>query len=271
MIKENKLEDVIQVFNCRIEDFSLPEGERVDIIISEWMGFYLLHEGMLDSVLLARDRFLKPGGLLFPDRAMIYCSPCSLPTHFENWENVNGVKMTRFAEHLRRQKSKAPEVIQLNKDFLLADDTVIAFIDLNDVSPLELDRFDFNEVIVAKKAGKFQGVCIWFDVLFPNDGEMADEDVVLSTHPQKKPTHWKQTIIPLPANIEELETSSPVAFKLIIQRNPENARHYHLLLEILDAESEDVQHPLPCDCQMTKCILTKAHLANMDGNDFQSA
>jgi len=36
----------------------------VDVIISEWMGFYLLHESMLDSVLVARDRFLKKGLLI---------------------------------------------------------------------------------------------------------------------------------------------------------------------------------------------------------------
>lgn len=40
------------------------------------MGFYLLHEGMLDSVLHARDKFLKPGGLMFPQTATIYAAPC---------------------------------------------------------------------------------------------------------------------------------------------------------------------------------------------------
>lgn len=35
-----------------------------DIIISEWMGFYLLHESMLESVLIARDRFLRAQALL---------------------------------------------------------------------------------------------------------------------------------------------------------------------------------------------------------------
>lgn len=234
------------------------------------MGFYLLHEGMLDSVLLARDRFLKSDGLLFPDRAIIYCSPCALPSHFENWENVSGVKLTRFAEHLRKQKSSKPEIIDIKNEELLADDTVIAFLDLNDVSALDLERFDFNEVIVARKVGKFQGVCLWFDVLFPSNDE--NDDVILSTHPQAEPTHWKQTVIPLPANIETVEPLSPIAFKLIIQRNIENSRQYHLLLEILDPSSDNVQHPLPCDCQLTKCILSKAHLASLtDMNQFQNA
>ena len=30
------------------------------MIVSEWMGYALLYESMLDSVLIARDRFLKP-------------------------------------------------------------------------------------------------------------------------------------------------------------------------------------------------------------------
>jgi len=44
----------------------------VDIIISEWMGFCLLYEGMLDSVIYARDKFLKKDGFMFPERAKIY-------------------------------------------------------------------------------------------------------------------------------------------------------------------------------------------------------
>jgi hypothetical protein len=34
----------------------------VDIIISEWMGYFLLYESMLDTVIWARDKWLKPGG-----------------------------------------------------------------------------------------------------------------------------------------------------------------------------------------------------------------
>jgi hypothetical protein len=41
---------------------------QVDIIISEWMGYCLFYESMLDTVLYARDKWLKPGGLMFPDR-----------------------------------------------------------------------------------------------------------------------------------------------------------------------------------------------------------
>lgn len=36
------------------------------------MGYFLLYESMLDTVLLARDKYLAPNGLLFPDKATIF-------------------------------------------------------------------------------------------------------------------------------------------------------------------------------------------------------
>jgi hypothetical protein len=47
----------------------------VDIIISEWMGYFLLRESMLDSVLVARDKFLKPDGALYPSHARLLLAP----------------------------------------------------------------------------------------------------------------------------------------------------------------------------------------------------
>lgn len=53
----------------KVEDIALPDGiAKVDIIISEWMGYALLYESMLDSVLVARDRFLRPGGVMVPSQ-----------------------------------------------------------------------------------------------------------------------------------------------------------------------------------------------------------
>ena len=55
-----------------MEEIELPVP-KVDIIISEWMGYFLLYESMLDSVLFARDKYLnKEGGKMLPDRAELY-------------------------------------------------------------------------------------------------------------------------------------------------------------------------------------------------------
>lgn len=57
------------------------------------MGFYLVHEGMLDSLLYARDNFLQENGLLFPSVAKLYASPCQLRSMYEFWDNIHGVSM----------------------------------------------------------------------------------------------------------------------------------------------------------------------------------
>lgn len=60
----------ITLVKGKLEEAELPI-DKFDIIISEWMGYFLLYESMLDTVLLARDKYLKPEGLIFPDTAKL--------------------------------------------------------------------------------------------------------------------------------------------------------------------------------------------------------
>lgn len=73
IVKANGLDHIVTCVHGKVEEISLPDGiEKVDIIISEWMGYFLFYESMLDTVLVARDKFLAPGGLIFPDKATLY-------------------------------------------------------------------------------------------------------------------------------------------------------------------------------------------------------
>ena len=71
IIKRNGLQDKITVIKGKMEEIELPVP-KVDIIISEWMGYFLLYESMLDCVLWARDKYLIEGGKMLPDRAQLY-------------------------------------------------------------------------------------------------------------------------------------------------------------------------------------------------------
>lgn len=46
--------------------------DKVDVIISEWMGYCLFYESMLPSVIFARDKYLSKGGVVLPDRTPLY-------------------------------------------------------------------------------------------------------------------------------------------------------------------------------------------------------
>lgn len=145
IITDNKLNSIISVFQGRVEDFRLPSDlNSVDIIVSEWMGFYLLHEGMLDSVIFARDKFLKADGLLFPCAAAIWLSPCSVPIAFD--QSFEGFDLRSLSKELRSQKCRKPQIELLDQKNLLHEGSTIAWIDLKEVSLEELHEFDVREV-----------------------------------------------------------------------------------------------------------------------------
>ena len=50
---------VIRVIKGKIEDIQLPDGiEKVDVIITEWMGYSLFYDSIIQSVIYARDKYL---------------------------------------------------------------------------------------------------------------------------------------------------------------------------------------------------------------------
>lgn len=71
IVKQNGLSDKITLIQGKMEEIEMP-FPKVDIIISEWMGYFLLYESMLDTVLYARDTYLEKNGLIFPDKATIF-------------------------------------------------------------------------------------------------------------------------------------------------------------------------------------------------------
>ena len=53
-------------------DLPLDEGEKVDVIVSEWMGYAIFFETMLPSVMKARDALMADGGTMYPNAAQIF-------------------------------------------------------------------------------------------------------------------------------------------------------------------------------------------------------
>jgi hypothetical protein len=78
LLGANGVGDRVTVVKAKVEDVRLPEGANsVDVLVSEPMGFMLLHEQMLRSYMVARQLFLKPGGRMFPSRGTLLAAPFS--------------------------------------------------------------------------------------------------------------------------------------------------------------------------------------------------
>nr|ACJ83303.1 unknown [Medicago truncatula] len=97
IVETNGYSKVITVLKGKIEELELPVP-KVDIIISEWMGYFLLFENMLNSVLFARDKWLVDDGVILPDIASLYLTAIEDKDYKEDkiefWNNVYGFDMS---------------------------------------------------------------------------------------------------------------------------------------------------------------------------------
>lgn len=182
---------------------------------------------------------------------------------FDNWNNVHGVSMQCFARHFRETIATIPDIHMIEPNNILSEPKTIFWIDLNDVTPEELDTVFTQEIFSARRKGLYQGVALWFSCQFPNKVNKK-ERVVLSTGPKNEPTHWKQTVIVLPTETI-VEEGEPIAFELIIKRSNQDRRRYTIEFTMMDPEK--VTHPEPCDCHMTKCIIIKKMLEQYEQQD----
>ena len=62
---------VVTLIKGKVEDVELPV-EKVDIILSEWMGYCLFYESMLNTVLFARDKWLVSCTTVGPDNLKLF-------------------------------------------------------------------------------------------------------------------------------------------------------------------------------------------------------
>lgn len=90
LVMQNGFADIITVFQQKVEDVVLPE--KVDVLVSEWMGTCLLFEFMIESILYARDVWLKEDGIIWPTTAALHLVPCSADRDYRSkvlfWDNA---------------------------------------------------------------------------------------------------------------------------------------------------------------------------------------
>ncbi|EIE20922.1 S-adenosyl-L-methionine-dependent methyltransferase [Coccomyxa subellipsoidea C-169] len=193
----------IEVIQSKIEDLNL-EANSVDVLISEPMGTLLVNERMLETYLHARDRFLKPGGRMFPQTGRIHVAAFTddlLYTEMVNkatfWQQNSffGVDLSSlFQPALDGYFSQArpPDGHQVVVDAIdprcLISAPMSHAVDFG--SALENDLHDIVIPLHFPMAvpGNVHGVACWFDVLF--DGSSSQR--WLSTAPGVPTTHWFQ-------------------------------------------------------------------------------
>jgi len=198
-----------------MEEIELPV-DQVDIIISEWMGYFLLYENMLDTVIFARDRYLKPGGLLLPNRVTLNLAAIEDSQYrirkFQFWDNVYGVNM----ECMKKVSLSEPHIDIVESAQILSNECKILDLNLYTVKSNDLE-FANKYTFQIQKTDTIHAIVGWFDAYFEN----LKEPIKLTTSPYCKPTHWKQAIFYLNEPIQAKETHFFI--KSTLKMNMKNA------------------------------------------------
>ncbi|KAI5955689.1 HMT1 [Candida jiufengensis] len=232
IIELNGFSDKITLLQGKLEDIQLPV-DSVDIIISEWMGYFLLYESMLDTVLYARDKYLVKGGLILPDKCQMFIAGIEDGQYKEEkihyWEDVYGFDYSPFIKTAMEE----PLVDTVNNQALITDSYKFFEFDINTVKKEELA---FKRSFELKSIGDDQchAYIVYWDAIFP-----GKEKVVLPTGPMNHYTHWKQTVFYM-NQVLELKKGDKIIGEIDARPSTVNPREYDIELKWdLKTETKD--------------------------------
>ncbi|KAK4981974.1 Nuclear SAM-dependent mono-and asymmetric methyltransferase [Elasticomyces elasticus] len=224
IVAVNGMSDKITLLQGKMEEVQLP-FPQVDIIISEWMGYFLLYESMLDTVLWARDRYLKKDGLIFPDKATIFLAGIEDGEYKDEkigfWDNVYGFDYSP----LKHTALTEPLVDTVELKAVVTDPSPVLTLDLYTVQPADL-AFSLPYSLSVRRTDYIHALIAWFDIEF----SACHKPVRFSTGPHTKYTHWKQTVFYL-RDVLTVEAGEQVKGSLSCQPNERNRRDLDIGIE----------------------------------------
>jgi len=224
IVRENDMENKIKLVRGRIEDASLGEAS-VDVLVSEWMGYFLLFEGMLDSVIHARNKYLAPDGIILPNACTISMMAVGDSERYAEligfWDNVYGLKMSSMKPEVLREASI--EIVPSDK--ILSDPSLVLHLDLKTCHVQETEFFTAFRLTMTRQ-DQLTALVGSFDVTF-----QLDHTVALCTSPYDPPTHWKQTVFYLPQPIS-VQKGQVLVCSIEVRRHVKSSRGLEVTLTI---------------------------------------
>lgn len=185
--KHNGLGDKIIFINKRSDTAKLPA--KVDVITSEFIGYFGLEENLNKFLIDARRRFLKRGGRMIPAWLELYLAPVEsgkLGNEFiDFWrKDFYGCDYSPVRKYAASQRYVTD---CSGKMLFLSPASCVSHIDYYKIDKVPAV---FRKKFRAARGGMFNGFVGFFKAGLTSG-------VVISTSPGKPLTHWKQVFFPL--------------------------------------------------------------------------
>lgn len=148
---------------------SLPE--QVDLIICDHVGFFGFDYGIIALMRDARRRFLKPGGAMIPQALNLMIAGVSSDDCLVKaaaWTQDAVPDQYRWLDELSRNVRYS---YPFSAEELIAPPVTLGHVDFADDEP---GLYRFDAVLVATRAGRFDGIAGWFDCQLAGDVRMTN-------------------------------------------------------------------------------------------------
>nr|ODN89259.1 histone-arginine methyltransferase CARM1 [Cryptococcus depauperatus CBS 7855] len=172
------------VENKIVQEQVLKTG-KVDTIVSEPIGVMLVHERMVESFLLARDLFLKPGGQLLPSAGHIFFCPFSDEGLYNETEQkaqffnatLFGTDFSELYAAAREEVFAQPVVGMFPPNTLVSTPCASKTFDFYTCKREDLLEFSIPMDFVVYRTSLVHGLASWFDLDFSPRPAPASQDV----------------------------------------------------------------------------------------------
>ena len=194
----NGVADTVTVIHGDVIDIELPEP--VDVIVSEWLGGFGIDEGMLAPVIAARDRWLKPGGVMIPHTvtawtALVHDRYLADMIEFLR-EDPFGLKLEVLVEDTVNEIIYSGTFRHLAADDVRSEPRQLWTTNADRI-PLEQAQapHQAETLLPVHERGTANALALWFSA------ELAP-GISLSVGPGDPPTHWGMTTAPLRSAVQ---------------------------------------------------------------------
>lgn len=184
--RANGFEDHIEFIQELSTRVRLPE--RVDVIASDMRGILPIAGKHLVALTDARDRFLKPGGVLMPQRDTIFVAVVEAPEVY-----AKSIDVWRRNRYSLNMEAGADIVIHnVNKELIEIDNflTEPQIATVLEYTTLTSPDFRSHLTFTARREGVAHGLQVWFDAVIV-------EGVEFSNAPGRPPTVYGRAFFPL--------------------------------------------------------------------------
>jgi protein arginine N-methyltransferase 1 len=169
---------------------SLQLDEKVDVIVSEWMGHCLFYEAMLEPLLALRDRYLAKAGVMIPAEVSLHAGLVCDEDLLDDLSFLQCQPYDIDFSPIAQAPFQQTDLVTLDPESILESTAHLGSLNMHTISKADTPRV-FSGTIKPSRKVKIFALCGWFS-------SKLSQGSSFGTGPADMPTHWDQILFPLP-------------------------------------------------------------------------